>query len=141
MDCAASTGPNRIGVFRERVGASSRNANARDRSGGIGNDDTRIRRPRAVRLHGGEEGPGQGGGRWHLPIVRLAGLALLAIAGLSLFYLHGLVTARPMHEGTIGELLLSLVAVVAEMSGSAMLVVGPALFRPYQWPPPKREEP
>ncbi|MGE5721468.1 MAG: hypothetical protein ACM3YM_03325 [Sphingomonadales bacterium] len=141
MDCAASTGSNRIGVFRERVGAASRNANARSRNGGIGNDDTRIRRPPAVRLHGGDEGTGRGGGRRRLPIVRLAGLTLLAIAGLSLFYLHGLVTAPPMHEGTIGELLLSLIAVVAGMSGSAMLVIGPALFRPYQWPPPKREQP
>jgi len=65
---------------------------------------------------------------------RLCGLLLLAISALAVHQLHALVLAPPHHPATAGELLLSLIAILAGMTGTAVTVTGPALFRTYNWP-------
>ena len=69
-------------------------------------------------------------------IVRLEGAFLLALAALALQRIHLLVHAAPMHPPSALELLLGLAAVVSGAFGAAFVLVGPALFRPYAWPPP-----
>ncbi len=70
--------------------------------------------------------------------VRICGLLLLAISAFAVHQLNALVRALPRHPATLAELLLSLVAILAGMSGTAVLAVGPALFRTYVWPPADR---
>lgn len=67
--------------------------------------------------------------------VRLEGIALLAICALALQRLHMLVHDAPWHQASPAELALGLVAAVAGLCGAACLAIGPALFRPYAWPP------
>ncbi len=69
---------------------------------------------------------------------RICGLLLLAISALAVHQLHALVLAAPQHPATLTELLLSLVAILAGMSGAAVTAVGPTLFRTYAWPPADR---
>ena len=68
--------------------------------------------------------------------VRLEGIALLALCALALQRLHMLVHGAPWHQASLPELALGLVAAVTGLCGAACLVVGPALFRAYAWPPP-----
>jgi hypothetical protein len=66
---------------------------------------------------------------------RLHGAGFLAICAIVLHPLYILVNTPPVHEGTVTEMLLALVVVLTGLFGFAMVVVGPALFRPYAWPP------
>jgi hypothetical protein len=68
--------------------------------------------------------------------IRLQGVALLALCALVLHRIYMLVHAVPMHQATPTELALGLVAALAGVWGAAFFLVGPALFRPYAWPPP-----
>jgi hypothetical protein len=67
---------------------------------------------------------------------RLQGIVLLALCVLALRLVFLLVQARPAHQASLAELALGLAAVLSGMFGAASLLVGPALFRPYAWPPP-----
>lgn len=66
---------------------------------------------------------------------RLCGLGLLATGFVAVLLLHGLVLAGADHPPTPVEMLLSLVAVLSCVGGAATVAMGPALFRPYRWPP------
>ena len=68
--------------------------------------------------------------------IRLEGAALLALCVLVLYRIHLLVHMPPLHQATPAELTLGLVAEIAGVCGAALFLVGPALFRPYAWPPP-----
>lgn len=67
--------------------------------------------------------------------IRLQGAALLAICVFAFLRLSALAHALPGHKGTLPDLALAMVVVVTGVAGAAMTVVGPALFRPYEWPP------
>jgi hypothetical protein len=67
---------------------------------------------------------------------RLQGLVLLALCALALRLIFRLVQTPPAHPPSMPELALGLIAVVNGMFGAACVLVGPALFRPYVWPPP-----
>jgi hypothetical protein len=71
--------------------------------------------------------------------VRLEGMALLAICALALQRLHMLVHNVPLHQASPTELVLGLVAALTGLCGAACLAIGPALFRPYAWPPADRD--
>jgi hypothetical protein len=66
---------------------------------------------------------------------RLQGAALLAICALALHRIYLLINLPPYHQSSPMELLLGLVAVVTGVWGAAFLAIGPALLRPYAWPP------
>ena len=68
--------------------------------------------------------------------IRLEGAALLALCALVLHRIHMLVHVPPLHQASAAELALGLVAVLSGVAGAACFLVGPALFRPYAWPPP-----
>ena len=70
---------------------------------------------------------------------RLYGLLLLAICVAAVHQLQVLVMVPPTHPVTAAELLLSLIAILAGMTGTAVAAVGPALFRTQAWPPAGRE--
>jgi hypothetical protein len=61
---------------------------------------------------------------------RLSGLVLLGLCGLALLRLHRLATTLPLHQPSLVEMLLSLAALLAGVSGAALLFEGAALFRP-----------
>lgn len=67
--------------------------------------------------------------------IRLQGAALLAICVFAFLRIYALAHTLPRHEPGLTELLLALVVVLTGVAGAAMTMVGPALFRPYQWPP------
>jgi hypothetical protein len=67
---------------------------------------------------------------------RLEGAALLALCAFVLHRIYLLVHAAPLHQASASELVLGLVAVLTGVGGTAFVLVGPALFRPYAWPPP-----
>jgi len=67
---------------------------------------------------------------------RLEGIALLAFCALALRLVFLLVRAPPAHQASLPELALGLIAVVSGVFGAAFVLIGPALFRPYAWPPP-----
>ena len=66
---------------------------------------------------------------------RMHGAGFLAMCAIMLHQLSILVNTGPVHDGTVTEMLLSLVVVVTGLLGVAMIVVGPALFSPCAWPP------
>ena len=68
--------------------------------------------------------------------IRLEGVTLLALCAFVLHRIHMLVHAAPWHQSSPLELALGLVAVLSGVAGAAFFLVGPALFRPYAWPPP-----
>jgi hypothetical protein len=68
--------------------------------------------------------------------IRLEGAVLLALCASVLHRIHMLVHAAPTHQASPWELALGLVAVLTGVAGAAFFLVGPALFRPYAWPPP-----
>ena len=68
--------------------------------------------------------------------IRLEGAALLALCAFVLHRIYLLVHAAPLHQASPAELTLGLVAVLTGVAGAAFVLVGPALFRPYTWPPP-----
>jgi len=67
---------------------------------------------------------------------RLEGAALLALCAFVLYRIYLLVHVPPLHQASALELALGLVAVLSGVSGATFFLVGPALFRPYAWPPP-----
>jgi hypothetical protein len=73
--------------------------------------------------------------RSHAAITRPIGLVLLVDCAIACFFLHSMVTTPPIHETTIAELLVGLIVMLTGTAGAAMLIVGPALFRRYTWPP------
>jgi len=68
--------------------------------------------------------------------IRLPGAALLALCAFVLHRLHMLVHVQPWHQASPPELALGLIAVLTGVCGAACFLVGPALFRSYNWPPP-----
>jgi len=60
---------------------------------------------------------------------------LLAICVFAIDRIYVSVHALPAHQPAPFEMILGLIAVVSGMAGVAMLAIGPALFRPYEWPP------
>jgi hypothetical protein len=68
--------------------------------------------------------------------IRLKGAAMLALCAYVLHRIHMLVHVAPWHQASPLELTLGLVAVLSGVAGAAFFLVGPALFRPYAWPPP-----
>lgn len=68
--------------------------------------------------------------------IRLQGVALLALCAFVLHRLYMLVHVPPWHQASLPELALGLVAALTGVCGAACFLVGPALFRPYAWPPP-----
>jgi hypothetical protein len=70
--------------------------------------------------------------------IRLEGLALLAVCALALHRFYMLRHGIPFHQFSPNELVLSMVVVLTAFAGAAMTVVGPPLFRPYEWPPRNR---
>jgi hypothetical protein len=50
-----------------------------------------------------------------------------------------LVHTVPRHGPAPAELGLGLAAVLTGLAGTALLTVGPRLFRPYAWPPAERD--
>jgi len=68
--------------------------------------------------------------------IQLQGVALLAICALALHRIYLLVGTPPSHQATPIELVLGLIAVLTGVWGAAFVLIGPALFRPYRWPPP-----
>ena len=68
--------------------------------------------------------------------VRLEGAVLLALCAFVLHRIYLLVHVPPVHQASSAELALGLVAALTGVWGAAFLLVGPALFRPYAWPPP-----
>ena len=71
--------------------------------------------------------------------IRLLGAGSLAACIAAMQRLALLVHAAPRHGPTPAELGLGLIAVLAGIAGAALLTVGPALFRPYAWPPAERD--
>ena len=67
---------------------------------------------------------------------RLEGIALLALCAFALRLVFLRVQAAPVHQASLAELALGLAAVLSGVFGAAFLLVGPALFRRYLWPPP-----
>jgi hypothetical protein len=67
--------------------------------------------------------------------IRVCGAPLLAIAVIALQLMVRLVTTLPHHQPTAIEMLLSLAAVAAAVSGAATVIIGPPLFQPHEWPP------
>jgi hypothetical protein len=72
-------------------------------------------------------------------LIRLLGAGILAACIVAMQRLALLVHVMPRHGPTPAELGLGLIAVLAGIAGAAMVTVGPALFRPYAWPPPERD--
>jgi hypothetical protein len=72
-------------------------------------------------------------------LIRLLGAGVLAACIVAMQRLALLVHAALRHGPTPAELGLGLVAVLAGIAGAALLAVGPALFRPYLWPPPEQD--
>jgi hypothetical protein len=70
---------------------------------------------------------------------RFQGAALLALCALALRAIYLLIAARPGHQASPLELALGLAAVLTGVSGAALLLIGPALLRPYAWPPPDQD--
>jgi hypothetical protein len=68
--------------------------------------------------------------------IRLEGAALLSLCAFVLHRIYLLVHVPPWHQASASELALGLVAVLTGVAGAAFFLVGPALFRPYAWPPP-----
>lgn len=68
--------------------------------------------------------------------IRIEGAALLALCALMLHRIHLLFRIPPVHQASPAELALGLVAMLSGVAGAAFFLVGPALFRPYSWPPP-----
>ena len=68
-------------------------------------------------------------------ITRAIGAALLGLCAAALHQVAHLATTLPHHQPTAAEMLLSLVTVLALFGGSATVIIGPALNRPYRWPP------
>jgi hypothetical protein len=68
--------------------------------------------------------------------IRLEGAALIALCAFVLHRIHLLVHSPPLHQASPAELALGLLAVLSGVAGAACFLVGPALFRPYAWPPP-----
>ena len=68
--------------------------------------------------------------------IRLEGIALLALSAFALRLVFLQVQAPPAHQASLLELALGLAAVLSGVFGAAFLLVGPALFRRYVWPPP-----
>jgi hypothetical protein len=68
---------------------------------------------------------------------RLLGAALLGACALALHRAYLLIELPPYHQASPLELTLGLVAVLTGVWGAAFVVVGPALLRPYGWPPPE----
>jgi hypothetical protein len=46
-----------------------------------------------------------------------------------------LVHGAPWHQASAPELALGVVAAITGLCGAVSLAIGPALFRPYVWPP------
>ena len=67
---------------------------------------------------------------------RTLGVALLAVCALALHRIYLLINLPPTHQASPLELALGLVAVLTGVWGAAFLLIGPALLRPYAWPPP-----
>ncbi|MGH7485024.1 MAG: hypothetical protein ACREMY_05365, partial [bacterium] len=67
---------------------------------------------------------------------RIQGAALLGLCALALHRIYLLVNLAPAHQASPLELALGAVAVLTGVWGAVFLVVGPALLRPYAWPPP-----
>jgi hypothetical protein len=67
---------------------------------------------------------------------RVLGAALLALCARALHRAYLLINLLPAHQASPMELALGLIAVLTGVWGAAFLIVGPALFRPYAWPPP-----
>ncbi len=67
--------------------------------------------------------------------IRLEGVALLALCGFAMQLIYSLVHRGPHHEATPQELGLALVVLLTGIAGALLLMVGPALFRVYRWPP------
>jgi hypothetical protein len=67
--------------------------------------------------------------------VRLEGIALLVLCMVALQRLQLLVHAAPRLPASPTELALGLVAALTGLCGATFLAIGPALFRPYAWPP------
>ena len=68
-------------------------------------------------------------------MIRAAGALLILMSMAAMFRIHELVTHVPARPATAGEVLLSIGATIAGMAGMALAFIGPALFRPYHWPP------
>lgn len=67
--------------------------------------------------------------------LRLAGLALLALAGWLAHLLVHWRHAMPLHRATAAEMAFSLLAVLLFWSGNALLIAGDHLLRPMPRPP------
>jgi hypothetical protein len=70
------------------------------------------------------------GQRWWAAelVLRLAGVALLAGAGLAVWWLYASVNQPPLHEARILELLAAAAGVLGASFGSTLAVCGPSLF-------------
>jgi hypothetical protein len=62
---------------------------------------------------------------------------LIAVCALALHRIYLLISLPPTHSASPLELGLGLVSVLSGVWGAASLVIGPALLRPYAWPPPE----
>lgn len=68
---------------------------------------------------------------WRAQIgLRVAGLALIALAGASAGLLRHLVIDHPRAAVTLAQMLLAAIATMAGSLGAALAVVGPGLWKP-----------
>ena len=70
--------------------------------------------------------------------VRSSGVALLALCAMALYHLYVVRHGLPNHDPTPIEMIFSLIAVLTGFAGASMAIVGPKLFRQYEWPPRDR---